>query len=393
MANKTNCTKGGKEYYRISADYGLNADGSRNRKEFYGKNKKEAEAKKEDYEHGLKCGLIKNYDKACLGELMHLWLFEIVRMSSKIRPTTFERYEGLFRNYVKNTDLYFLKLDNLKTIIFQRHYNQLFESGKTSSQIQTLNKLLKKFLFYCVDEGFILKNPLQNKSLSIPGKNEMTIGDNEEKEVITFTDEEIKKLRAAIENHRLRLFILLALSTGLRLGELLALTWEDVYDGMVHVNKSLKHSAIVGADGTKEYKFFLLPPKTKSSYRAVPYPTELEKEFTKHKALQSEERLKAGPIYADGDNYIFKTPVGTPTDPHNLRKTYTRILKAAGIEYKKFHALRHTYATKLFEAGIPPKTVQHLLGHASIIITMNIYTHVMPEQKTNAVEVLNKFLL
>ncbi len=125
-------------------------------------------------------------------ELMHLWLFEIVRMSSKIRPTTFERYKGLFRNYVKNTDLYFFKLDNLKTIIFQRHYNQLFESGKTSSQIQTLNKLLKKFLFYCVDEGFILKSPLQNKSFSIAGKNEMTIGDNEKKEVITFTDEEIK---------------------------------------------------------------------------------------------------------------------------------------------------------------------------------------------------------
>ncbi len=61
-----------------------------------------------------------------------------------------------------------------------------------------------------------------------------------------------KKLRAAIENHRLRLFILLALSAGLRLGELLALTWEGVYDGMVHVNKSLKHSAIVGADGTKD---------------------------------------------------------------------------------------------------------------------------------------------
>lgn len=393
MANKTNYSVNGTDYFRLTADYGRDASGKRIRKTFYGKNKKEAEAKKAAYEKELDKGLSIDFDKVVLGELMHTWLFEVVKPSPKIRPTTFERYEGIFRNYVKNSELYHWKLKNLKTLSFQKHYNQLYSSGKTTGQIESLNKLLKKFFFYCVDEDLIVKNPLQSKNLSIPGKEELKAGQEIEKDFIVFTDEEIARLRIVLEHRRERFLILLALSTGLRLGELLALTWEDIHDGMIHVNKSLKHARIVNADGTHSYKYMLLPAKTKASVRAVPYPSALEPEIKRHKALQAQEKLAAGPLYADGPNLIFKTPKGTATDPHNFRKTFMRILRAADIEPRKFHSLRHTYATKLFEGGVPPKTVQTLMGHSDIKITLEIYTHVMPVQKITAVEVLNQVLI
>lgn len=87
---------------------------------------------------------------------------------------------------------------------------------------------------------------------------------------------------------------------------------------------------------------------------------------------------------------VFTTPIGTPINTSNLRKSYSRLLKKADINNIKFHALRHTYATRLLEEGVQIKTVQSLLGHSDINTTMNIYTHVTNEIKNNAVEKLNQ---
>lgn len=393
MANKTNCIKNGIPYYRIVGDYGINAKGKRIRKEFYGKNKKEAQGKKKEYEDSLKSGLVNNFDKLCLGEQIRIWLFTIVRVSKGVRVTSFERYEGLYRNYVVDSPLYPLSLNKCETIKFQQYYNKLYEEGKTTDQIKSANKLLKKFFYFCVDEGYILKNPLKSKNLNIPGEEELVAGKDAEEKIDIFTDEEIDKIISVLDGHRLRLLILLALSTGLRMGELLALTWQDVHDGKVNVNKSLKHAAVIDAEGNREYKFLLLPPKSKSSVRVVPYPTALEREFIRHKALQAAEKLKAGPLYTqlDGD-YIFTTPLGTFTDPHNLRKTYARLLKTAVVDYRKFHSLRKRFATQLFMAGVSLKTVQILMGHSSISITEKIYICVMPKQKIEAVEIFNDII-
>ncbi|WP_026486710.1 tyrosine-type recombinase/integrase [Caldanaerobius polysaccharolyticus] len=382
MAKKTNYTKNGNEYYRVTVTIGRDSNGKLIRKEFYGKSKKEAEAKRDEYLNGIKSGLNIDFQNATLGPLMKTWLFEVVRVSNRIKPSTFERYEGIYRNYIENSQIYGLRLSAIKSIQLQRYYNELYESGKTSSQIKNLNKLLKKFFFYAVEEGYILKNPCSSKSLVIPGEVEQ-----EETEIEIFKDDEIEAIKKALEGHRLKALILLALGTGLRQGELLGLKWDhvDLENKKIKVEQAIKTVTIIDANGNRKLETREQPLKTKNSARTVPIPSSLIPVLKKHESNQKEEKLKAGPLYND-NGYVFATATGNPIDARNLLRAYERLLKKAGVPYRKFHALRHTYATKLFQRGVPLKTVQMLLGHSDISVTANIYVHVMQEQKIDAAE-------
>ena len=129
-------------------------------------------------------------------------------------------------------------------------------------------------------------------------------------------------------------------------------------------------------------------PKTKNSLRTIPVPQNIIKKLKTHKKEQNELILLLQEEY-DNKNYVFCNKLGKPIEDKRPGRNLKTILTSIGIEPIKFHALRHTYATRLFEAGIPPKTVQHLMGHSDIETTMNIYTHVMKEQKLEAVEKIN----
>lgn len=383
MARKTNYTKNGKEYFRVTASIGRDSTGKLIRKEFYGKSKKEAEDKRDEYLNGIKLGLSVDYKNITLGSLIHTWLFEVARV--KLKPSSFERYEGIYRNYIKDSELYGLKLADLKTIQVQRYYNDLYEKGKSSSVIENLNKLLKTFLNYAVNEGYILKNPCLGNKIIIPG-----CKDKRENEIQIFTDEEIDVLKKHLEGHKLKCLILLALGTGLRQGELLALRWDDInFDTYeIDINKSIKNVKLISADGTSKRKIIEQSTKTTSSDRIVPIPSKLIDILEEHQALQDSQKKKAGPSYVD-KNLIFATETGTPIAVKNLFRSYKSLLIKAKIKHKKFHALRHTYATKLFERGVPLKTVQKLLGHKDISITADTYTHVMPKERVSAADKLN----
>lgn len=387
MAVKINYSKNGNEYFRVTATIGRDANGKLIRKEFYGKSKKEAEAKRDEYLSGIKNGLNVDFKNASLGELMHLWLFEIVKMRAK--PSTFERYEGIYRNYIKNSSIYGLKLYDIKSLQIQRYYNELFTSGKSSSMIKNLNKLLKAFFNYALAEGYILKNPCSGKGIVIPKSDNLEL-DNEEDEIKVFSDEEIDKLKKSLVKNRIKALFLLGLGTGLRQGELLALKWSDIdFDKReLKVQRSIKKVSVINNDYSREMKTLIQVPKTKGSLRTVPIPSSLIPILKEHKQKQTLEKIKAGPSYIDND-FVFTTELGNTIDARNLIRAYKRALKNANIPYRKFHNLRHTYATKLFEAGVPLKTVSELLGHSNISITANIYTHVMPKEKITAAEKLN----
>lgn len=384
MAVKTNYTKGKSKYYRVSAVLGRDCNGKKIIKEFYGKSKSEAEEKKNKYLTGVADGISIDVDNISVGELMRMWLFEVRRVSDKLKPSSFEKYEGIYRLYIKTSPLYSILVKDIKTIQIQRYYNQLYSKGKSKSIIHNLNKLLKQFFFYAVDEGYLTKNPCSGKRIVIPGDKVIRA------EVEHFTDDEIKTLLKTIRDSSYKELITVCLGTGMRRGEALALTWEDVdlENNTIDINKSLGKVYLFDADGNKTRKQIIQPPKTASSNRQIPFPKTLNSVFKDIMIKQMKNKLKCGESYKES-NFIFTTESGSHIDVTNLSHAWDKILKKAKLPHKKFHALRHTYATKLFENKVELKTASKLLGHSSIEMTADIYTHVIPKQKIDAVEKLN----
>lgn len=384
MAVKTNYTKGKSKYYRVSAVLGRDSNGKKILKEFYGKSKSEAEEKKNIYLTGLGEGLSFDVKNISVGELMKMWLFEVKRVSDKLKPSSFEKYEGIYRIYIKNSPLYSIQVKEIKSIQLQRYYNDLYSKGKSRSIIHNLNKLLKQFFFYAVDEGYLIKNPCSGKRIVIPGDNVI------KKEVEHFTDDEISALLDSIKDSSYRELIIICLGTGMRRGEALALTWDDIDldDNTIDINKSLGKVYFFDAEGNRVRKQVIQSPKTISSNRQIPFPRSLNSVFRDIKIKQKMNKLKCGESYVES-NFVFTTQSGSNIDVTNLSHAWDKILKNAGLEHKKFHALRHTYATKLFENHVELKTASKLLGHSSIEMTADIYTHVIPKQKIDAVEKIN----
>jgi integrase len=180
------------------------------------------------------------------------------------------------------------------------------------------------------------------------------------------------------------------LLTGLRQGEILALDRKDILNNktIVRVNKTLKTAKVFGTNGEKNiYEIKVTKPKSKASRREVPLPETLKSELRKLEILVAEEKLKLGEAYIN-NSLLFPSETGTYIDAKNLRRSWKRALENANIPYRKFHVLRHTYATRLFENNTSILTVSRLLGH-STIKTTEIYTHVLEDIKAKEVECLN----
>ncbi|HHZ02019.1 MAG TPA: site-specific integrase [Tissierellia bacterium] len=151
----------------------------------------------------------------------------------------------------------------------------------------------------------------------------------------------------------------------------------------------MRTSKIFDRDGNYHYELKVTKPKTKASRREVPLPAALKPELKKLEILVAEEKLKLGEAYTN-NTLLFPSQTGTYIDAKNLQRSWKRALEKANLPYRKFHALRHTYATTLFEKGVNIVTVSKLLGH-STIKTTEIYTHVLEDVKKEEVQVLNEF--
>lgn len=374
--SKTNCVINGVKYYRIVAELPRGPKGERRQKPFYGTGITDAKAKRDAYLAALDAGLDLSFAKMTVGAAMKSWLFEVKLMDSSIKSTTFERYEGIFRHSIEGSKIAAMLVPAVKSIDVQRHLNDLAKKGLGYNPLKSSLKLLRMFYIYATSEGYTLKDPC-SKNVKIPGVKPT-------KEVVeTFTDEEVTLLKAKLTGHRLRFLILLSLGTGIRKGEALALTYADIHDNQVYITKSLATPTLTDMEGKRTRTTEIWTPKSQSSNRAIPFPKELEKELNAHDLAQMKERMKNG--IGGKSEYIFTSESGQLYDPTNVYVAYGRLLKKAGIAHKKFHALRHTYATKLVRANVPLPVVKDLMGHSKIDMTM-IYVHVSEEDKTRAVQ-------
>lgn len=260
MSKKTNFSVNGNEYFRVTKTVGHKADGTPIRKFFYGSGIKEANEKADEYMHKLKNGLVNNFENIAIQELMQTWLFDFLHNSSKIKPSTFQRYEGVYRNYVKDSEISGLKVHNTNIIQLQTFYNKLSKEGYTYSQIVTLNKVLKVFFNWCIINGYAIKNPCVN--IEIKG-NKSDIINTKRKEVEILTEQEITIIKDYIKGSDFELLFLLDLATGLRQGELLALDWEhiDINKKEIKIDRSVKEVYIYDDEETKHIETVFQTPK------------------------------------------------------------------------------------------------------------------------------------
>lgn len=390
MAIKTNVTINGKEYYRIRIVVGKDKNGKDIVKNFYGKSKKDAENKRDKWLQENHLGLNHVIKKDSLSMAMYDWIWNILRVSG-IKESSFERYEGIYRNYIENAEIGYMRLEDIQRINIQKYYNDLYEKGKTYSQIKNAHKLINMFFKYAVMEGYLLRNPCEGISLD-QYKEEETIEEldmlfEDESKIETFSEEEISIILNNITNPKLKILVKFALGTGLRQGEILALNKSDVNDMEVRVTKTLSNVKVYDGPDKYHYGVKVTRPKTKSSIRKVPIPTELKKDLVELNKIRNLEKLKLGELYQE-NNLLFPSATGTYIDSRNLLRAWQRIFKNIDVPYKKFHALRHTYATQLLKNGSQLITVSRLLGHSSIKTT-EIYAHVLESTKIKDVENLN----
>ena len=367
--------------WRASISAGRDENGKLIRKQFYGKTQREVKEKLEEYKKQLSLGALPNDDKLTLEQWYYTWLFDY--RIKDLKPKSFEKYEGIYRNYIKDTQLGRLKLKDLRATHLQKYYNDLMDKDKKpTSTIKGLNTRLKPCLAEAEKQGYIQKNYC--KLVTLPK-------DNTSREIKVLTPEQQKSFIAVLVGHELEMLFLTALSTGLRLGEILGLKWSDIdfNTGILTVNRTLQRVTEIDRNGNRKSKVIEQLPKTKNSIRTIPLPKNMLAKLKDHKVHQSKNKLQIGELYSNND-YVFCDKLGYPLDDKRPNRNLKSILNKLGIDPLKFHGLRHTYATRLFEAGVPPKTVQVLMGHYDISITMDIYTHVMESTKLEAVDKLNE---
>lgn len=372
MAKKTNFEVNGNKYYRVTRTVGKRADGTSIRKTFYGSGINEANEKADNYINDIKNGLVNNYEYAVFSELMSMWLFDFLYKSSKIKPSTFQRYEGIYRKYIKNSSIAGLKLNECNTVKLQFFFNEL---SKTYSytQLRYLCDVMRNFFNWCINSGYILKNPCSK--IEIKGNKSEIIKRKKENKIEILTENEINKIKKYIFGTEFELLFLLDLSTGLREGELLALEWNDIdFDNQtLKVEKSVKEVYIYDIEKNRHIETIVQTPKTLTSFRIVPLPHPI--------ILKLKEFLKKdGIIFHDENMQYLKAK--------NVSYRWKKILQKCNIQHKKFHSIRHTYASTLLKNGVDIQTVAELMGHSAIAITQ-IYLHSTNEQKYDAASKLN----
>lgn len=304
-------------------------------------------------------------------ELLNSWMNEKQVYSLKRR--TYLRYEEIIRTQIAPS-LGKLDTGELTAPILQSFQRQKLQDGNiitgkplASNTVRNMMSIVRNAIEY----GRKLGVPVCDMSQIVPLR-------FKEKQITAFRKDEQKRIEKTVteskkDNH---FGIILCLYTGLRLGELLALTWDDIdfHAGLLTVNKT---SYVLKDNGT--YRICVDTPKTDSSIRVIPIPKPILSELKRIKKKNCAE-------------FVISTCKGGRVSNRSYQTTFKRVLKKAGVEYKNFHVLRHTFATRALECGMDIKTLSEIMGHKSPVITMNRYVHSLMETKRKAMNTLIKTL-
>lgn len=385
--------KDGLYMYRFTDDTGK-------RQTIYANNIIELREQEQEIEKNLLNGI--NYSSVTLNQ----WFNEYIEIckKEKLKELIYTRYKQYWDWYVKDK-IGKMKVKDIKRMNVMKFYSNYINGSDgvklSGGTIKYVNNLLYLAFEYAVNNDIILKNPCTKilRELVTEPKKERTALTKEEQQLFfdyisNTTDSRIKGYYP--------LFVV-GFGTGLRIGELLALTWDDVdlKNNVIHVNKTIYYQP---QDNGKR-KQRITTPKTKNSFRTVPILSEVRKALHEQRKQQFMLGINDS-VEIDGyKGFVFTTTKGTPYISDGINRIIKRICKninkqetqkaekenREAIEMPEFsaHIMRHTFCTRLCENDLNVKTTQSIMGHADIKTTMNIYTHVTEEKKQQELSKLN----
>lgn len=302
-------------------------------------------------------------------ELFEMWLEKYVKPSVKIR--SYNKYESVVKGYIIPI-IGEVELNDCKCVVMQDYICKLLNTKciKTNkplaiNTIHGIVQVLKQGFKLALELELISKDP--TLKIKLPPVNE--------KEVLALTREEQKMIEDfCLSNHKTNyLGIIISLYTGIRLGELLALTWDDIdFDKKLMLIRKTSYSAKIEG----KYVIVIDKPKTKKSNRIIPLPDKLINLLIIHKNNSTSD-------------FIISTRNNTIVEVRSYQRTFDSILSKCNIQHYNYHCLRHTFATRALELGMDIKTLSEILGHTNVSITLNRYAHSLLDYK---IQEMNKVI-
>lgn len=349
---------------------GFRPDGRPLRRYFYGATRGEAVQKMNEAVRQFRNGLPVVADKQRVGEFLASWLTTTAK--PRLKAGTFEDYKLIVEKHLIPA----LGRYRLRELAPQHVQALIAAKGQELAprRVAVIRAVLRAALNDALKWELVSRNVATLVDLPRAPRFVPTV----------LTPAGAKKLVAAAAKHRLGALFSVALASGLRLGEALALRWEDVdlAKGTLSVRRTLQR-----VNGELVFG----EPKSARSIRSIYLPSLAVRALKRHRTRQKAERLKAGGAWRDS-GLVFTSSIGTPLDDRNVRRAFNEVLKAAKLPPMRIHDLRHTCATLLLAQGENPRVVMETLGHSQVSLTLDTYSHVLPSVQKEAAQRLDAVL-
>ncbi|MFE0876810.1 tyrosine-type recombinase/integrase [Streptomyces smyrnaeus] len=352
-----------------AAVYVMQPDGTRARKFAYGKTWSECDAKRRELLAKVDQGVPVPTRSAKLSEWLPYWLENVVRPRRKL--STYDKYEAHVRLYL-TPRIGTKRLESLGVADVRRFLTRL-ERETTAATAKETHRVLRSALSAACREELVTRNVA---SLVEPPR--VT-----SRELSPWTLDETLTFLGAARKDPLYAAFVLAVTMGLRRGEIVGLRWSDV---------DLENRVLYVRQQTQRRRGQLYQDDPKGRRRrAVPLPAMCVAPLRWHRMRQAAAKQKAGERWQESA-YVFTTRTGRPVEPRNVYRSFTRVAESASLRVIRLHDARHGCATLLVAAGVAPRVVMEILGHSQISITMDVYTHVVQDTQREAISHMDRLL-
>ncbi|MEP6660554.1 MAG: site-specific integrase, partial [Acidimicrobiales bacterium] len=334
-------------------------------------NRKQAEAALSVLLHEVETGTVSRRSRITVGEFFADWL---ASQRQRLRPTTLRSYQIAADRITRQIGR--MPLQALTPAQIEKLYTDLLENGNlrdrlAAKTVRNTHVVLRKALADAERLGLVPRNAAAAaKPPTAPRK-----------EFNTWSTDELREFFAIARDDRLFAAYVLLATTGMRRGEVLGLRWGDI-------DFDAAQLGIVQTLTTVDFVPTFSPPKTARSRRVVYLDDQTMSVLKQHRRLQRQERLAVGEVWDTTNDLAFRDDLGRLLHPEWFSREFVRLTRLAGLPRIRLHDLRHTYATIALKAGVHPKVVSERLGHATVGITLDLYSHVTPAIARDAADVV-----